>query len=69
MLYGSSNILGGGLLSTSVVKRVRFIGQETKDNAHQYFKAVRDGIDPAFYAQVVIKGIMVKIAELKDLSL
>lgn len=66
MLYDSANVLGGGLSSTSVVKKLYLIGQETKYNAHRYFEVMREGINPAFHAWVVVKGIAVEIAELRD---
>lgn len=67
--HDSSNVLGKGLSSMSVLKKICFIGQKAKGNACQYFEAVTEGVDLALYAQVVVEGIAVKIAELRGISL
>lgn len=69
MPHDSSNILGGGSLSTSVVERVRLVGQEAKSNARQYFEVVRKGVDPALHAWVIVEGITVETAELRSVPL
>lgn len=65
MSHNSANVLGGGSPSTSVVKRVRLIGEEAKGNARWYLKVIEEDVDLAFYTRVVVEGITVEIAELR----
>lgn len=69
MPHDSTNVLSGGSLSTSVVERVCLVGQEVKGNACQHFEAIKKGINPAFHTRVVVEGIMVEIAKLRDVPL
>ncbi len=69
MPHDSANVLGGGLLSMTVVKRVCFVNQEVKGNACRHFEAMGEGVDPAFHAWVIIEGIAVEVAELRDVPL
>lgn len=52
----------------SVIERVYLLSQKTKGNACQYFEVMEKGIDSAFHAWVIIEGIVVKVAELRDVS-
>lgn len=69
ILHNSSNVLVGELSSIKVVKKVRFVDQEAKDNTCWYFETVKKGVDLAFFAQFVVEGIAVKIVEFRDVSL
>lgn len=53
----------------SVVKGVRLVGHEAKGNARQYFEAMRDSVDPALHAWVVVEDIVVKVVELKNVPI
>lgn len=53
----------------SVVERICLVSQEVKDNVCWYFEAIKEGVDSAFHAQVVVKGIAVEVAELKAVPL
>lgn len=69
VLHDSSNVLGGGSSSMSVVEGVHLIGQEAKGSTRRYFEVVRESVNLALYAQVVVEGIAVEIAELRSVSL
>lgn len=65
VLYNSINILYRWLLSSSIIKRVGFIGEEAKDYACRYLKTMEESINPALYAQVVMECVTIKVAKLK----
>lgn len=67
--HNSTNILHRGLLSSSFIKRVCLIGEEVKSHACMYLKTMRESINPAFHARVIIECVTVKIAELKGVTL
>lgn len=67
MSHNSTNVLGGGSPSTSVVERVCLVGQEAKSNACWYLEAMGEGVNLVFYARVVVEGIAVEIAELRGI--
>ena len=69
MPYDSANVLDGGSSSTSLVKGVYLVGEEAKGNARRYFKAMGEGVDPAFHTRVVVEGIAVEVAELRGVAL
>ena len=64
--YNSTNVLPRGSLGSSVVDKVCFIGQKIKSNACRYFETMKESINPAFYAGVIIEYVAVEITELKD---
>lgn len=54
VLHDSMNVLGGRSSSTSVIEGVYLVGSEVKSNACWYFKAMEEGVNPAFHAWNVI---------------
>lgn len=69
MPYDSANVLGKGSSSTIIVKRIYLIGQEVKGNTCRHFEVMGEDIDLTFHTQVVVKGIAVKVAELRGILL
>lgn len=69
VLYNSANILCRGPSGSSVIKRVRLICEETKGHACRYLKTMKESINLAFHAKVIVEGMAVEVAELKDVSL
>lgn len=67
MPHNSANVLGGGLSSTSFVEEIHLVDQEAKANACWYLEAMRKSVDLAFHARVVVKGIAIKIVELRGI--
>lgn len=67
--HDSANVLSGGSLSTSIVKRVCLVGQEVEGNARQYFEVMGEGVNLVFYARVIVGGIVVKVIELRGVQL
>lgn len=64
MSHNSVDVLRRRLSSPSVIESVGFIREETESHAHKHFKTMGEGINPVFYAQVVIEHVTVEIAEL-----
>lgn len=52
--HDSANVLGGTLSSIWFVKKVCLIGPAVKGNTCLYFETMREGVDPALNAQVVV---------------
>ncbi len=69
MPHDSANVLGGGLLSTSIVEGVCFVNQEVKSNARPYFKVMEEGIDLGFHTRVIVKGIAIEVTKLRIVPL
>lgn len=59
--HDSSNVLGRGLSSINIIKKVRLVSQEAKGNALWYFEAVREGVDLALYAQLLLSALRSKL--------
>lgn len=53
----------------SVLKKICLIGQKVKGNACQYFEVVREDVNLALYAQVVVEDIAVEITKLRGVPL
>lgn len=64
MSYNSANVLRRGASGLSVIEKVCLICEKVKGNACRYFKTIKTGINPAFYAWIVIKSVAVEVAEL-----
>ena len=69
MSNDSADVLCRGLSSPSVIERVSLICEETKDHARRYFKIMGEGVNPVFYAQIVIEHVTVGVVELGCISL
>lgn len=67
--HNSRNVLHKRPSGSSVVKEVRFIGEKAKHHACRYFKTMRENINAAFHALVVIGRVAVEIAEFRDVPL
>lgn len=61
-------MLGEKLSSTSVIKGIRFIYQEAKDNTCRHLETMEKCVNSAFYAQVVVEDITIEVAELRSIS-
>lgn len=69
MSHNSTNVLRGGLLGLNVIKRVRLIGKQAKGHARRDLKIMGEGINPAFYARIVIGYVAVEVTEFRGRSL
>lgn len=58
-----------GLLSLSVIEKVRFIGEEVKGYTCKYFKMIKENINLAFHTWIIIECIAVKVAKFRDVLL
>lgn len=67
MLHNSRNILRKRLSGSSIVKVVRLINEEAKVYTRRYLKTMRESINPAFHALVVIDRVIIKIVEFKGI--
>lgn len=54
---------------TLLKEYVLLVKKEAKLNACRYFKMMGEGVDPAFYARVIVEDIAVKVAELRAVPL
>lgn len=62
--HNSADVLRKGSSGPSIIESINLIREETKGHARRYFKTIREGINPAFHAQVIIKRVAVEVAEL-----
>lgn len=67
--HNGTNVLHRGMSGSSIVDGVHFIGEETKGHIYRYLKTIEECINPAFYAQIVIERIAVKVAEFRGVPL
>lgn len=56
-------------MNSNVFEQITLIYQEVNNNAYWYLKTIRKCINLAFYAQVVVEGIAVKVAKFRDVPL
>lgn len=66
--YDGWLVLGRRFLSLGIVKKGDFICHKAEGNTCRYFKAVKKGVDPAFYAKVIIQYVSIKIVYFWDIS-
>lgn len=67
--HNSPNVPHKRPSGSSVVKRVRFIGEKAKHHTCRYFKTMRESINAVFHALVVIGRVAVEIAEFRNVPL
>lgn len=67
ILHNSTNVLCKGLLNLNIVKKVGFISKEAKNYTRKYFKIREKSINLVFYIQVVVKHIVAKVVEVRDI--
>ena len=64
VLHDSTNVFRRWSSGLSIIDRVCFICEEAKNNTRKYLKIMKEGINLAFHAQVIIKYIAVEVTEL-----
>lgn len=69
MLHDSADVLHKGSSGPSVIEEVSLIREATKGHACGYLKIMKESINSALHASVIIKRVVVQVAELKCVSL
>lgn len=69
VLHDSADVLRRKSLGPSIIEKVSFIRDKTKDHACRYFKTMGKGVNLVFYIRVVIERIAVKVAKLECIPL
>ena len=64
MSHDSANVLHRRSSGSSIIERVCLIREEAKGHACRYLKAMREGINPALHARVIIERVAVEVAKL-----
>lgn len=67
--HNSTNVPRRGSSGSSVVEKVCLIGEQAKSHARREFKTMREDINPALHARVIIERVAVEVAELRDVPL
>lgn len=67
--HNSTNGLRQRLLGLGVVEEVSFINKKVKSYSCRHFKMMRESINRGLHARVVVERILVKVVELRSISL
>lgn len=67
ILHNSTNVLCKDLLDLNIVKKVGFISEEAKNHTRKQFKMKEKSINLVFHIQVVVKHIVAKVVEVRDI--
>lgn len=67
--HDGTNVLCRRLSGSSIVEKVRLIGEQVKSHTYKVLKTIGEDINPIFYAWVIIEHVAVKVAKLRGILL
>lgn len=66
ILYNKTNIRCSKMFDPSVDKIICFMGDEAKNHIYRYLKTITEYNNIVFYIRIIVKYVIVKIVEFRD---